>query len=170
MKNIRIKVVTGKNIPLFDKAYRSFLTFVCDGSCNDNPDCDHRFFWACPGCGTQVTTNGANMKNVKKYRQGRCDTCFQKCDVNSAIELSNEQIARQEFVDNAIFQLVNELVPTHYKKNTNDDSDHSLIWNIQWISELRETVQEIIIEHLDIREPEQEDFEKDFYPFLELEG
>lgn len=64
--------------------------------------------------------------------------------------LSKEQIKRQDLVDNAIFQLIQEINPC----NTD------ITWNIELIGAIRDTVQTIFVENLALCN------EETFYPFL----
>ncbi|MBC8111154.1 MAG: hypothetical protein H7Y04_08865 [Verrucomicrobia bacterium] len=66
-------------------------------------------------------------------------------------ELTRKQLNRQDLVDNAIFQLLQELNPT----------ETVIDWNIQWIGEIRDKIQEIVVEELNLCD------EQTFYPFLE---
>lgn len=63
---------------------------------------------------------------------------------------SKEQLERQDFVDNAIFQLMQKINP----------SDIDIDWNIELIGEIRDIVQEIFVEKLTLCNEEY------FYPFL----
>ena len=67
------------------------------------------------------------------------------------MELNRKQIERQDFVDNSIFELLNNVNPT--LKN--------LEWNIEIISEVREVIR-IYFENILYDFPEQ-----DFYPYKE---
>lgn len=51
------------------------------------------------------------------------------------MELKTKQIERQDFVDNAIFKLINELIP----------SDNEMEWNIEAIGEIRDSIQSQIV-------------------------
>lgn len=65
------------------------------------------------------------------------------------MELTDEQIERQDFVDNAIYHLVNELIP----------SDKEMDWDIEVIGNIRDTIQSNLVEKgLCI--------EQDFYPYI----
>lgn len=75
-------------------------------------------------------------------------------------ELTLNQIQRQNFVDNEIFNLVKRLIPEKY--------DIELDWNIQWISDLRINIENKIIEILEI-DNNIDKFEMEFYPFLNEE-
>jgi hypothetical protein len=66
------------------------------------------------------------------------------------MELSQKQIERQDFVDNAIFELINELIP----------SDNEMEWNIEAIGEIRDSIQSQLVERGFCTE-------QDFYPFIE---
>ena len=51
------------------------------------------------------------------------------------MELTEQQIDRQDFVDNAIFNLINELVP----------SDNEMGWDIEAIGEIRDAIQSQLV-------------------------
>ena len=51
------------------------------------------------------------------------------------MELTTQQIERQDIVDNAIFNLINELIP----------SDNEMEWNIEAIGEIRDAIQSRIV-------------------------
>ena len=52
------------------------------------------------------------------------------------MELTDKQIERQDFVDNAIFELINELIP----------SEKKMEWNIEMIGEIRDSIQSQLVE------------------------
>ena len=66
-------------------------------------------------------------------------------------ELTEEQIKRQDYVDNAIYQLVREINPV----------DKEIAWDIEMIGEVRDVVREWMVERLKITD------EQNFYPYLE---
>lgn len=66
------------------------------------------------------------------------------------MELTAQQIERQDFVDNAIFDLINELIP----------SDKEMEWNIEAIGAIRNTIQSQLVERGFCTEQE-------FYPYIE---
>lgn len=66
-------------------------------------------------------------------------------------ELTEEQIKRQDSVDNAIYQLVREINPT----------DKEIAWDIEMIGEIRDVVMEWMVERLKITD------EQVFYPWVE---
>ena len=66
------------------------------------------------------------------------------------MELTTQQIERQDFVDNAIFRLINELIP----------SDKEMEWNIEVIGEIRDTIQSKLVTRGFCTEQE-------FYPYVE---
>ncbi len=66
------------------------------------------------------------------------------------MELNVEQIKRQDFVDNKIFNLLKELNPT----------GHKLGWDIEAIGEIRDTIQSLLVERRICTEQE-------FYPYIE---
>lgn len=51
------------------------------------------------------------------------------------MELTEQQIERQDFVDNAIFNLISELVP----------SDKEMEWDIEAIGEIRDAIQSQLV-------------------------
>jgi len=52
------------------------------------------------------------------------------------MELTRRQIERQDFVDNAIYNLINELIP----------SDKKMEWDIDAIGEIRDAIQSQLVE------------------------
>jgi len=66
-------------------------------------------------------------------------------------ELTDKQIERQDFVDNAIFNLIQSLNTT----------DKAIDWNIEMIGEIRDVVAEWMIDRLEITD------EQNFYPYVE---
>lgn len=66
-------------------------------------------------------------------------------------KLTNEQIKRQDFVDNRIFELIQELNP----------SQTEIDWDIEVIAEVRETIRIWLVEDLKITD------EMSFYAYLE---
>ncbi|MBI4685974.1 MAG: hypothetical protein HY755_12380 [Nitrospirae bacterium] len=66
-------------------------------------------------------------------------------------ELTEEQIKRQDSVDNAVFNLIQELNPT----------DKEIRWDIEMIGEVRDVVEDWMVERLKITD------EQGFYPYLE---
>ena len=52
------------------------------------------------------------------------------------MKLTDQQIARQDFVDNAIYNIINELIP----------SDKEMDWNIEVIGEVRDAIQVKLVE------------------------
>lgn len=66
------------------------------------------------------------------------------------MELTKQQIERQDFVDNAIFNLINELIP----------SDKEMEWNIEFIGVVRDAIQTRLVENGICSEQE-------FYPYIE---
>lgn len=66
------------------------------------------------------------------------------------MELTSQQIERQDFVDNAIFELINELNP----------SEKELEWDIEIIGEIRDAIQSQLVEKGFCTE-------QDFYPYIE---
>ena len=66
------------------------------------------------------------------------------------MELTGQQIERQDFVDNAIFNLINELIP----------SDKEMEWDIEFIGVVRDAIQTRLVEKGICSEQE-------FYPYIE---
>ncbi len=66
------------------------------------------------------------------------------------MELTRQQIERQDFVDNAIFDLMNRLIP----------SDKEMEWDIEAIGEVRDVI---------LAQFERKGFctEMEFYPYIE---
>lgn len=65
-------------------------------------------------------------------------------------ELTNHQIERQDYVDNQIFQLLNDLNP----------SGKELEWDIEMIGEVRDSIRVCFVDNLDITD------EMKFYPYI----
>lgn len=65
-------------------------------------------------------------------------------------ELTNEQIERQDSVDSSIFELVQLLNP----------SNREIEWNIEMIGEIRDCIEEWLVEHLRVTSREA------FYPYM----
>lgn len=65
------------------------------------------------------------------------------------MELTEQQIKRQDFVDNAIFELINELFP----------SDKEVEWDIDVIGEIRDAIQSQFVTRGFCTEQE-------FYPYI----
>ena len=92
-------------------------------------------------------------------------------------ELTREQIDRQDAVENALHELINALIPPQYAAQNGAESP--IEWNIEIISEVRETVETVIFGALGLVEENPSDqeraarleqFEMNFYPFLSPEG
>lgn len=66
------------------------------------------------------------------------------------MELTKQQIERQDFVDNAIFNLINELIP----------SDKEMEWDIEFIGVVRDAIQTRLVEKGICSEQE-------YYPYIE---
>lgn len=66
------------------------------------------------------------------------------------MELTAQQIERQDFVDNALFELINKLIP----------SEKEMEWDIEIISEIRDAIQSQLVEKGFCTEQE-------FYPYIE---
>lgn len=64
-------------------------------------------------------------------------------------ELSCKQIARQDFVDNSIYNLINEINPT----------DIPISWNIDFIGTIRDCIQQYYIDNNICSQQE-------FYPYI----
>ncbi len=67
------------------------------------------------------------------------------------MELTDEQIKRQDFVDNRIFELIEDLNP----------SQTEIDWNIEVMANIRETIRIWLVEDLKVTD------EMGFYPYLE---
>lgn len=67
-------------------------------------------------------------------------------------KLTNRQIARQDFVDNQIFELIQGLIPAPKKVK----------WDIEMIGEVRESIRKWVVEELKISD------EMRFYPYLKI--
>jgi hypothetical protein len=67
------------------------------------------------------------------------------------MELSRKQIKRQDFVDNSIFELLQDLNPT------NDE----LEWNIEIIGQIRDSIRSYFVDKV------QNFIEQEFYPYIE---
>lgn len=65
------------------------------------------------------------------------------------MELTEQQIERQDFVDNAIFNLIDELVP----------SDKEMEWDIEAIGEIRDAIQSQLVTRGFCTD-------QDFYPYI----
>lgn len=63
---------------------------------------------------------------------------------------TEQQIERQDFVDNVIFDLINELIP----------SDNEIGWDIELIGEVRDRIQTKLVEKGICTKQE-------FYPYIE---
>ena len=66
-------------------------------------------------------------------------------------ELTKQQIERQDFVDNAIYELVQTLNP----------SGRSIAWNIEMIGAVREQIRYWLVERNKLTD------ENSFYPYVE---
>lgn len=66
-------------------------------------------------------------------------------------ELTDNQIDRQDFVDNAVYQLIQKVNPT----------DIFIEWDIEVIGEIRDVIREWIVERMNITD------EQKFYPYLD---
>ena len=64
--------------------------------------------------------------------------------------LNEDQIKRQDFVDNKIYELVNQLVP----------SEKKIGWNIEMIGDIRDTIQHWLVNRYKIFD------ELEFYPYV----
>ncbi len=65
--------------------------------------------------------------------------------------LTAQQIARQDEVDNRIFELINDLIP----------SDKKLVWDIEMIGAIRDLISKEIIARVKLTEEE-------FYPYSNI--
>ena len=66
------------------------------------------------------------------------------------MELTRQQIERQDFVDNKIYQVLNDLIP----------SNKSVEWDIESIGTIRDFIQQVLVEKGFCSEQE-------FYPYFE---
>ena len=66
-------------------------------------------------------------------------------------ELTEEQIRRQDFVDNEIYQLIQNVNPT----------DGNIEWDIEMIGEVRDVIRYWIVEKMKITD------EQTFYAYIE---
>lgn len=67
-------------------------------------------------------------------------------------EFTKNQIERQDFVDNEIYELLQALNPS---------SGQSIDWNIEMIAAVREKIRYWLVEQYDVTD------ERSFYPYLE---
>lgn len=67
-----------------------------------------------------------------------------------AIEMNDGQIKRQDFVDNAVFQLIQNINPT----------SKDLSWDIEMIGEIRDNIRYWLVERLGICD------EMSFYSYI----
>ncbi len=67
-------------------------------------------------------------------------------------ELTDADVAQQDGVDNAIFELVQQLAP---------DNADNIEWDIHWIGELRDLIQHVIVDVYHCCD------EFEFYPYLD---
>jgi DNA polymerase sigma len=67
------------------------------------------------------------------------------------MKLSRKQITRQDFVDNSIFELLQDLNPTN----------NELEWNIEIIGQIRDIIRSYFTDNV------QNFIEQDFYPYIE---
>lgn len=83
-------------------------------------------------------------------------------------ELTKKQLNRQDFVDNKIWELVNELVPEKFRLSNNADE---IEFSADWIGNVRDEISEIICDHLEIipGTPKADEFEMEFYPYFDEE-
>jgi hypothetical protein len=65
-------------------------------------------------------------------------------------ELTGRQIKRQDFVDNSVFKLINDINPTQKE----------LSWDIEMIGEIRDNIRQWLVEKLGICD------EMSFYPYI----
>ena len=73
--------------------------------------------------------------------------------MNAMKTLTKQQIERQDFVDNQIFELVQRLLPPSKK----------IKWNIEVIGDIRDAIQEQVVDKKKIMS------EKRFYPYIKHE-
>jgi hypothetical protein len=75
-------------------------------------------------------------------------------------DFTREELDRQDFVDNVIYAMVNALVPT--------SRNFMLEWDINWIAELREHVEDIISSRLLTIDDDEDKFSMEFYPYRNI--
>ena len=68
------------------------------------------------------------------------------------VQLTKQQIVRQDFVDNQIFELINSLIPQSKR----------LEWDIEVIADIREALRREIVDRLKVVD------ETNFYPFIKI--
>jgi len=66
-------------------------------------------------------------------------------------ELSKDQLKRQDFVDNAIRELLRKINP----------SQEEIEWNIELIGEIRDVIRQVLVGRLEVAN------EMTFYPYIE---
>ncbi|MBI5874490.1 MAG: hypothetical protein HZB81_01340 [Deltaproteobacteria bacterium] len=66
-------------------------------------------------------------------------------------ELTDKQIKRQDFVDNAIYHLIQEVNP----------ASETIEWDIEMIGDVRDVISEWLVEKMNIAS------EQTFYPYLQ---
>ena len=66
-------------------------------------------------------------------------------------ELTDEQTKRQDFVDNAIYHLIQEVNP----------ASKTVEWDIEMIGDVRDVIREWLVERMNIAS------EQTFYPYLQ---
>ncbi len=89
-------------------------------------------------------------------------------------ELTGRQMETQDAVDNAIFNLLNELMPHDWRGPTGDgateaEREQHLEWDGDAIGMVRDAVFEALVGYFKIPEAEKDAFEMAFYPYIELE-
>ena len=70
-------------------------------------------------------------------------------------ELTDEDVAQQDGVDNAIFNLVQELAPENADK---------IEWDLDWIAALRDAIMDVVVNRYHCCD------EMEFYPYMETPG
>lgn len=66
------------------------------------------------------------------------------------MELTNEQLRRQDFVDNTIFEMLQKLNP----------SEKNLDWDIESIAEIRDCIEDLLVKRLQLTD------RMIFYPYI----
>lgn len=69
--------------------------------------------------------------------------------INTLMKLSEKQISRQDFVDNATLEFINSVIP----------NDKKLDWDIESIGQVRDAVCKVLV-------GKQICTEQEFYPFI----
>lgn len=88
-------------------------------------------------------------------------------------ELTGKQIERQDCVDNAIYECVNNLVTDDMRKilfglkRKLKPEERNLEWDMNWIGEVREAISGALISYYNVDVDMQDRVIMDFYPYIE---